>query len=79
MPKIKVLSDFKFAERGVEVIEYTAGVEVVEVSEECAKVAFAEKWAEPADENAAAKKGRRAQAAAPTVDPTFSDTDTELT
>ena len=44
MPKIKVTQNFSFAERGLYVTEYQAGEEV-EVSEECAAVAVAEKWA----------------------------------
>ena len=44
MPAIKVTHNFKFAERGVEVLEFTAG-ETVEVSDECAEVAVTEKWA----------------------------------
>lgn len=57
MPKIKVTQSFSFAERGLYVTEYQVGEEV-EVSEECAAVAIAEKWA-------TADKPKRAPAKAP--------------
>lgn len=41
---IEVVKDFKFAHRGCDVVEYTAG-ETVDVSERCAEIALAEKWA----------------------------------
>lgn len=44
MPIIEVIKDFSFAHRGVEVVSYHAG-DVVEVSDRCAEVALAEKWA----------------------------------
>lgn len=44
MPKIKVTQNFRFAEHGLHVTEYLAG-DVVDVSDECAEVALAEKWA----------------------------------
>lgn len=44
MPKIKVTKNFRFAERGLHVVHYTAGEEV-EVSDECAEVATTENWA----------------------------------
>jgi hypothetical protein len=59
MPKITVIKDFKFAERGLFVTEYAAG-ETYEVSDECAEVALAEKWA-------TGEKTRRAAAKAPEV------------
>lgn len=45
MPSIIVKKDFKFAEGGFDVIEYFAGSEAVEVSDECAEIAITEKWA----------------------------------
>ena len=45
MPTIKVKKSFKFAEGGIDVIEYAEG-DVKDVSDECAKIAVAEKWAE---------------------------------
>lgn len=44
MPQIEVTKDFSFAHRGVDVVDYRAG-DVVEVSDRCAEVALAEKWA----------------------------------
>ncbi len=44
MPKIKVTQNFRFAEQGLFVTEYQVGEEI-EVSDECAAVAIAEKWA----------------------------------
>lgn len=41
---IEVLEGFKYAYRGCEVVEYQKG-DVVEVSEECADLAKAQKWA----------------------------------
>lgn len=58
---IEVVKDFKFAHRGCDVVEYQAG-ESVEVSERCAEVAIAEKWAKPAG---GGKKGAKAKAGAP--------------
>lgn len=52
MPQIEVIKDFKFAHRGVEVVEYQVG-EVVEVSDRCAEVALAEKWARQPKSNKA--------------------------
>lgn len=53
MQTIEVKKDFKFAERGIEVLEYVKG-RVVSVSDECAGIAIAEKWAvastKPVDE-----------------------------
>lgn len=45
--QIEVVKDFKFAHRGCDVVEYKAGA-AVEVSEDCAALAIAEKWAKPA-------------------------------
>lgn len=70
MKKIKILADFRFAERGVEVVEYAAG-DVAEVSDECADVAITEKWAEAADDGAPARRGRRANPTPETLDPVF--------
>jgi hypothetical protein len=44
---IEVIRDFKFAHRGCEVIEYTAG-QTADVTERCAEIALGEKWAKPA-------------------------------
>lgn len=57
---IEVITSFKFAHHGYEVVEYLAGT-VLEVSAECAEVALAEKWAKPKQ---AAKKHRPAEEAA---------------
>lgn len=57
MPKIKVIQNFRFAEQGLHVTEYQAG-DIVDVSDDCAEVAIAEKWA-------TADKPRRATAKAP--------------
>lgn len=46
MQTIDVLKDFKFAENGYDVHEYAAG-QRADVSDECAAVALAEKWAKP--------------------------------
>lgn len=57
MPTIEIIKDFRFAHRGVEIIEYHAG-DVVEVSERCAEIALDEKWAK-------LPKANKAHAAAP--------------
>ncbi len=56
MKNVIITQDFKFAERGIEVIEYTASPDVIEVSDECAEVALIEKWAVPENQG---RKGRR--------------------
>lgn len=43
---IEVVKAFKFAHRGCDIVEYPAGA-VIEVTERCAEVALAEKWARP--------------------------------
>jgi hypothetical protein len=43
MKTIKVTTPFKFAVNGTDVVQYDAGVH--DVSERCAEVAVAEKWA----------------------------------
>lgn len=57
MPKITVTQNFKFAENGIHVTEFLAG-ETYDVSNDCAEVALAEKWA-------TGEKTRRAAAKAP--------------
>lgn len=62
--KIEVVETFKFAHRGVEVVEYTKG-SVVEVEQECADIAVREKWAKLAGKNkGAAPENKDAGAAA---------------
>ena len=48
MKTIIVLKHFLFAENGIHVTEYLPGDQVFEVSDECAEVAIAEKWAKEA-------------------------------
>lgn len=60
MPTIEIIKDFRFAHRGVEVVEYHSG-DVVEVSERCAEIALDEKWAKWAK----LPKANKAHAAAP--------------
>lgn len=67
MPKIKVTQNFRFAENGLHVTHYHEGEEV-EVSDECAEVATAEKWAVIAKPKRAAKAPENvAEVSAPEV------------
>ena len=54
MKSIIVLKPFKFAHEGIRVEEFAPDEadknKVIEVSDECAEVALAEKWAKPAKE-----------------------------
>lgn len=69
MPSLKILKSFSFAERGIDVIDYAEG-DTVEVSDDCAEVALAEGWAEPAQE-ATGKRGKKRVEAEPLVDQDF--------
>lgn len=69
MPTLKIIKSFSFAERGVEVIDYTAD-ETVDVSDDCAEVALAEKWAEEVTEKAS-RRGKKSVEAEPVVDDEF--------
>lgn len=51
----KVKQSFKFAHRGVEVVEYEAGAEHDFVDADLIKVATEEKWIEPAKATKASK------------------------
>ena len=52
---IEIIETFKFAYRGCEVVEYVKG-DVVEVSEEVAELAKAEKWAKATKKEAPENK-----------------------
>ena len=52
---IEVVESFKYAYRGCDVVEYQKG-EVVEVSEEVAELAKAEKWAKATKKEAPENK-----------------------
>lgn len=54
MPQMIVLKDFKFAHRGIEVEEFTAGPGLVEMTDECAELAMGEGWAERSGEQSSA-------------------------
>lgn len=48
MPQIIVTEPFKWSPDGIHVIEYTPGVDSIDVPERCAQVATGNGWAEPA-------------------------------
>lgn len=52
--KFKITKDFKFAHRGVEVKEYTAGGEIETEDADLVSVATREGWVEPLDDEAKA-------------------------
>lgn len=55
--EIVVVKNFKFAHRGCDVVEYKASAEPIEVTERCAEVAIAEKWAKPMSKGKKAASG----------------------
>lgn len=52
--EIEIIEDFKFAHRGCDVVEYTAG-QVIEADAELHKIATENNWAKPAEAKPAAK------------------------
>lgn len=50
MPRIRIKTEFSFSDNGYTLVPYTAVGQVVEVSEECARVALTEGWATAGDQ-----------------------------
>lgn len=65
MQKLKILADFKFAHRGVEIAEYTKGSEIETGDADLVEVAVREKWAK----KLGASETSQPAAADPAADP----------
>lgn len=65
MQKLKILADFKFAHRGVEIAEYTKGSEIDTDDVDLVEVATCEKWAK--------KLGAAEPRSVPAADPATPD------
>lgn len=65
MPKIIVLTPFKFAHEGIRVEEFDVSDEPCETTAECAEVAVEEGWAELVAEDPRPPRGKKAKPAAP--------------